>query len=321
MIPESNVSAIATKPRDWAVQAIKRGKPTGRVPHFERFELNKEVFGKPELTLEEMQRLSAKEREKRLAENVELFATVADKYDYSIVRVWGIEGVPEELEMIRRLREAIGGERLIAATSDGTFKIPTGSELVNVAYSLADKPDEMHARYENDIRESIERIKRLVDAGAECIYMNSDYCFNSGPFLSPTQFGEFVAPYLQKQVEAIHRAGAYAIKHTDGNIMPIAHQMVDCGIDVLQSLDPQGGIDLAEIKKEIGDRVCLAGNVDCCLLQSGKPEHAAELARIALEKGMPGGGYIFMSSNTIFFAIPPENYEAMWNVWREKGQY
>ncbi len=43
--------------------------------------------------------------------------------------------------------------------------------------------------------------------------------------------------------------GYYTIKHTDGNIMPILDQMVECGPDALHSLDPQGGAVLSEVKK------------------------------------------------------------------------
>jgi len=49
----------------------------------------------------------------------------------------------------------------------------------------------------------------------------SDYCFNTGPFLSPLQFSEFIAPYLARQVQAFRDMGYYVIKHTDGNILPL----------------------------------------------------------------------------------------------------
>ena len=42
-------------------------------------------------------------------------------------------------------------------------------------------------------------------------------------------------------------AGAYVVKHTDGNIMPIIDMIVDTGIDALNPLEPHAGIDIGLI--------------------------------------------------------------------------
>ena len=95
----------------------------------------------------------------------------------------------------------------------------------------------------------------LLDGVALC----SDYCFNTNPFFSPGIFEDLIAPYLAKVTKGYHDAGLYVIKHTDGNINPIVEQMVQCGPDALHSLDPQGGVDLKEIKQKFGDRVVSSG--------------------------------------------------------------
>lgn len=306
------------KPRDRAISAIRRQQMPDRIPHFERFELTEELFGLPYLTARELGSLSRAEKDRRIAENAELFARVAERFDYCIVRVWGMEGAVEEAEMTRRLHRLVGERRLVAISADATFHIPSGDRMTEFCYSLYDHPEDLHALCRDRLEKVSARVKRLIAAGAECVYMNSDYCFNSGPFLSPSQFAEFVTPYLHRQVEMIHQEGAFAIKHTDGDIRSIVEDMLSCEVDVMQSLDPQAGIDLAEMKRLIGDRVCLAGNVDCCIIQSGTPEQVAKDAVRALRVGRPGGGYIFMSSNTIFEGVPLENYLAMWDVWRKE---
>jgi len=54
----------------------------------------------------------------------------------------------------------------------------------------------------------------------------SDYCLNARPFLRPSRFAEFVAPYLARLIEAYREMGFYTIKHTDGNILPILDQLL-----------------------------------------------------------------------------------------------
>jgi uroporphyrinogen-III decarboxylase len=94
--------------------------------------------------------------------------------------------------------------------------------------------------------------------------------------------------------------GFYTIKHTDGNIMPIVDQIVQTGPHAPHSLDPQGGVDIAEVKRRVGRDLCLIGNVNCGLMDTGTDEQVRESARYALKHGMPGGGYIFSTSNCVY---------------------
>src|SRR4030042_1573150 len=94
--------------------------------------------------------------------------------------------------------------------------------------------------------------------------------------------------------------GFYVIKHTDGNIMPILDQLVQSGPHALHSLDPQGRVDIAKIKEICGSKLCLVGNVNCGLLDTGTDEEVIASAKYALKYGMPGGGYIFSTSNCVY---------------------
>jgi uroporphyrinogen decarboxylase len=98
--------------------------------------------------------------------------------------------------------------------------------------------------------------------------------------------------------------------------------IIDSGIDCLDPIDPQAGMDLGEVKAKYGQRVALKGNVDCAeLLTHGTPEEVARASKDTLRIGMPGGGYIFSSSNSIHSGVKPENYAAMLQTWREYRQY
>ena len=128
-------------------------------------------------------------------------------------------------------------------------------------------------------------------------------------------------PYLTRLIQEYRSQGHHIIKHTDGNIMPILDRLVDAGPHALHSLDPQGGVDIAEVKRLAGDRVCLIGNVNCGLLDSGTDEQCIESARYALRSGMPGGGYIFSTSNCVYTGMRLSRYELILDVWRREGNY
>ena len=80
-------------------------------------------------------------------------------------------------------------------------------------------------------------------------------------------------------------------------------------------------MDIAEVKRRCGAQVCLIGNVNCGLLTSGTDADVIDSVRYALEHGMPGGGYIFSTSNCIYTGMRLSRYELMLDVWRRMGNY
>ena len=101
----------------------------------------------------------------------------------------------------------------------------------------------------------------------------------------------------------------------------IIDQLVEANPHALHSLDPQGGVDIAEVKRLYGQQVCLIGNVNCGLLDTGTDEQVRESVRYALRHGMPGGGYIFSTSNCIYTGMRLSRYEFMLDLWRKEGNY
>ena len=65
----------------------------------------------------------------------------------------------------------------------------------------------------------------------------------------------------------------------------------------------------------------MIGNVNCGILQTGTDEEVVESVRYALQNGMPGGGYIFSTSNCIYTGMRLSRYNLMLNIWRKDGNY
>ncbi|MCB0187298.1 MAG: hypothetical protein KDE31_23685, partial [Caldilineaceae bacterium] len=78
---------------------------------------------------------------------------------------------------------------------------------------------------------------------------------------------------------------------------------------------------IAEVKRRYGDRLCLMGNVNCGLMDTGTVAEVQESARYALRHGMPGGGYVFCTSNCIYTGMRLERYETILDIWRNEGNY
>lgn len=300
-------------PKQRAIAALNGGQPDDLVPTFElEFQLTEEFFGK---SFRNNPTGTEAEREAAVAWNADLFVEIAETLDYSIIRTG-------DLAILRRLVAMGAGETyLLCGEADGTMSIPNGEEMTDVAVALVEDREGVHQRHDAWARGAMESGRRQLDAGAECLTMCADYCFNKGPFLSPKRFAEFVTPYLARVIESHRKNGAYVIKHTDGNLMPILDQIVECRPHALHSIDPQGGMDLLLLKRTYGDRIAFCGNVNCGLLQTGTDaEIIADIIR-SLRDGMPGGGFIFCTSNVAFKGMPVERYRLMLELRRRYGRY
>jgi len=300
-------------PKERVIAALELREPDDIVPTFElEFQLTSEFFNKGFKSLRDV---SEKELDLNIGHNAEFFVVIAEALDYSIIRV-------SDTRILRKLVDMGANKKfLLCGEADGTMSIPNGENMVDLSYRLFNDADTIKKGLEGSVDSGIANGKVQIDAGAECLTMCADYCFNDGPFLSPKMFAEFVTPYLHRLIEGHRQNGAYVIKHTDGDIMPILEQLASCRPHALHSVDPQAKVDLAEVKKLIGDRVCLAGNVNCGLLQTGTDEEVRADVIRSLKDGMPGGGYIFCTSNVAFKGMPPERYRMMLDLRQQYGRY
>ncbi len=315
--------------RERFIRTLRREPIGGRVPTFELvFYLTMEAFGKvhpDHRSYHQWKQMSRSEQELHINDQADLFIDTARRYHHSAIFV---HANPHDMETQRRVYEAIreksGDEFFLMAHGDPTFSMPDGEHMMEFTEMMYEEPEKLIAQAEANTEASIARAEeyrkwgKLLDGFALC----SDYCFNVNPFFTPTAFSEFITPFLKKTIDAYRDLGFYTIKHTDGNIMPIVDQMVQCGPDALHSLDPQGGVDLAEVSRLYGDRVALIGNVNCGLLQTGSEEECVADVRRALRDGMArGAGYIFSTSNCAYTGLPLERYELMNKIWFEEGIY
>jgi uroporphyrinogen decarboxylase len=168
---------------------------------------------------------------------------------------------------------------------------------------------------------TLDAIALGAELGADVISMDGDLAHETNMIISPQHFREFLKPYYTELVDFIHGKGLKVFKHTDGDHGKIMEDLIEVGFDGIHPIQPQS-MDLADVKKEIGDRICLLGNIDCReTLVSKSTREVEEEVRQAIRAAGPGGGYILSSSNTIHPEVEAENYIAMVKATHEYGVY
>jgi uroporphyrinogen decarboxylase len=215
------------------------------------------------------------------------------------------------------------GRKAVIVHLNDIFSLPRylmGMQELLMAIVL--EPELVKALVDMSVTINLQLAKEVAARGVKIVYTGDDIAYSKGPLMSPKHFRELFYPGFLRVIQGFKELDLLVIKHTDGNLWPIMDMIIDSGIDCLDPIDPIAGMDLGEVKEKYGHRVALKGNVDCAeLMTFGTPEEVIEATKMALSQGMPGGGYILSSSNSIHSSIKPENYAAMLQTLNEYGRY
>lgn len=159
----------------------------------------------------------------------------------------------------------------------------------------------------------IGRAKLFLDHGADAILMADDIAFNSGLLLPPRIMQEVAYPFYKKAIREIKaHKDVPVILHTDGKLYDVLDDIVACGFDGLQSIQPSAGMDIARVKEQVGDKLCLIGNVDLnYLLPFGTAEEVSSEVKKLAEIAGPTG-FVLSTCNIITDAVKVENAKAMY---------
>ena len=164
---------------------------------------------------------------------------------------------------------------------------------------------------------SVTVAQRVCDLGFDVYVSTDDMAFRTGPFFSPEVFRELVLPGYRRVAEHISIPW---VLHSDGNMLPFMDDLLELGIDGMHPIEKEA-MDIVEVKRQYGDRLCLLGNVDLNILGMGTPQDVENEVRFLIDNVGPGGGYILSSGNSLAAYVRPENANAMSAAVQAHGAY
>jgi len=232
--------------------------------------------------------------------------------------------LPTQLTAIRMMEKELhikrGDDVFITGFVRGPFTLAgvvLGVEKMMLSLIL--KPDETKELINFCTDVSIEYIKAQFDAGADHMYTPDPTA--SGDLISPRFYREFAFPHAKKQAEAIRKyKDKYAHHyHICGNTMDRLEDIASIGSSYV-SLDYLD--NMKEVKKRIGKKVCICGNVDPAgTLFLGTPKKVESEAKQCIRDAAPGGGYIYWTGCDWALGCPLENADKFFEVGRTYGKY
>ncbi len=237
---------------------------------------------------------------------------------------WDYSSVQADCEQHAGYAVVNAGDRLDRTAQLKPMMYLRGMEQTYV--DLVENPALVEAIVDH-IREYFLAYNRRVFAAArgkiDIFMMGDDFGTQQGPMMDLRTWRRFFRDGFRAYIELAHEFGLKVMHHTCGSVVELIPDFIECGLDVLQSLQPHAaGMDLAKLKREYGRDLCFHGSIDIQeTLPRGTPAQVREMVQEQMAAGKPGGGFIISTAHNIPPETPTENVIALYEAYRELAPY
>jgi uroporphyrinogen decarboxylase len=240
----------------------------------------------------------------------------ADWFDYEPVR-----------EQARRARElgktvVFMGDRL-----NRCAQLKPAMYLRGVDQILMDlymNPDIARAIFRRITAFYCEYMRRTLEAAQgniDIVFTGDDFGTQQNTFMSNETWREMLGEGFRCFIDIGHEFGCKVAHHTCGSIVGLIPEFISCGLDILNSLQPDvQGMDYERIKAEFGRHIAFHGGISIQkTLPYGTAEDVRNEVRDRIAKLADRGGYILCTAHNIQTDTPLENIEALFQAYAEFG--
>ena len=159
----------------------------------------------------------------------------------------------------------------------------------------------------------LDQLELFADIPADAFMFGDDWGDQRGTMIGPQRWCDFLKPRYARIYEAAHAQGKIAISHCCGSVSDILPDVIEIGLDVLESVQPEAvGMNPYELKKAWGDKITFWGGLGSqSTIPFGSPgEIRSEIQHLKSEMG-DGGGYILAPAKSLQPETPTENAVAV----------
>ena len=192
-----------------------------------------------------------------------------------------------------------------------------GSSLFEISWKLRGFENALvdcalHPKFYEELLDHISELQlamidKICEFPVDAVFLGDDWGDQRGIIMGPERWRRLLKPRLRKIFDRAHQHGKMVMMHCCGNAFEIIPDVIEIGLDLLESLQPEA-MDVYEIKRKYGKNIRLWGGLGTQqLLPFGSPDDVrGEIRRLTSEMGA-GGGYILASAKPLMQEVPTEN--------------
>ena len=166
-----------------------------------------------------------------------------------------------------------------------------------------------------------EMTRRALLLPVEAVHYGDDWGDQRGIIMGPALWRKYFKPRWARIFGIVKDAGKITICHSCGSVADIIPDLIEIGLDVLESVQPEPeGMNPYELKRRFGKNIAFMGGLGSqYLLPFGTPaEITAEVRRLTREMGREGG-YILSPAKAMQPETPTENAVAAFEAFRNQA--
>jgi len=241
-----------------------------------------------------------------------------DWYDYG-----GIEAQCDRIRSMGRVAVFMG-DRLNRIAQLKPAMYLRGVEQILEDMSL--QAELAHAVFDGIRTFYLEYLARILESARgklDIVLTGDDFGTQHGPLVSPAMWERYLGEGFARYAATVRGGGARLMHHSCGSVRPIVPLMLERGLEILQSLQPEAfGMDHGSLKAEFGARLAFHGGISVQRsLPRGSPAHVAREVEESVRSLGPGGGYILCTSHNVQADTPVANFVALLEAYRRYGRY
>lgn len=149
-----------------------------------------------------------------------------------------------------------------------------------------------------------------------------DFATQNALFMSPELFSQIIKPYFKERIQYTKRfTSAAFLHHSCGSVYSLIDELVDCGVDILNPIQPKAtNMNPQKLKSTFGDLIVFHGGIDTQeVLPFYTPKQVDVNVCDTMKVMNQKGGYIFAAAHNIQPDVNPENLITMFQSARKHG--
>ncbi len=158
-----------------------------------------------------------------------------------------------------------------------------------IMVDFAEEPPELQMLIDKVLEYNLGETRAMLAGPPQLAYFGDDLGLQDRLPISPAKWRKYMKPCFAAIYGLCHEAGTAVYMHTDGHIVPIIKDLIDCGVNVVNAQIRANGLD--RLVEECNGKMCVDLDLDRQMFPFCTPADIDAHVRECVEKlGTPEGG-------------------------------
>ena len=183
--------------------------------------------------------------------------------------------------------------------------------MENILVDMLLEPKDTERLFEGIFEHHMKLLDYILDRKFDAVYFGDDWGQQQGLIMGPDMWRKYIKPKVSVLFDRVKRAGKQVVLHSCGDLRDIMGEVVDMGVDVYNTVQPEI-YDLKKLKKEYGKDLTFYGGISTQqFLPFASEAEVRKKTKEVLDIMAEGGGYILSPTHAVTPDIPVENVLAL----------